>query len=230
MDQVLKVLKRCKIFDEISEKDLTEYIMPLGILREFHKDQCLIAYQEKVDFFGVVVSGRVITHHIFGDGGYSIIDVIDAAELLGADLLWTRSRKSPYCAVAAESIQVLYFSAETLTQRGIIPEELRVQIIERLLTVISHANIRKEYRLAILSQKGLRERIVTYLTMQAGKRGTSSFDISFTREELASFLCVNRSALSHELSMMKQEGLIDFHKNHFDLLHNQFREPYHLKS
>ena len=39
----------------------------------------------------------------------------------------------------------------------------------------------------------------------------------FSREELAAFLCVNRSALSHELSVMQQEGLITFRKNIFTL-------------
>ena len=39
-----------------------------------------------------------------------------------------------------------------------------------------------------------------------------------TQEELADFLCVNRSALSHELGKMEREGLIRFRKNEFTLL------------
>ena len=78
--------------------------------------------------------------------------------------------------------------------------------------------MKKEYRLAILSQKGLRDRIVTYLTMQAGRLGKTSFDIPFSREELAAFLCVNRSALSKELSLMQEDGLIRFRKNHFTII------------
>ena len=39
-----------------------------------------------------------------------------------------------------------------------------------------------------------------------------------SREQLAQYLCVNRSALSNELSKMKREGLIDFHKDQFTLL------------
>jgi len=73
------------------------------------------------------------------------------------------------------------------------------------------------YRFAILSRKGLRERIETYLTMQASRRQTQTFTIPFSREELAAFLCVNRSTLSHELSKMQQEGLISFRKNEFTL-------------
>ena len=87
----------------------------------------------------------------------------------------------------------------------------------RLLTWVSNENMKKEYRLAILSQKGLRERIWTYLTMQSLRLQRNAFAIPFTREEMAAFLCVNRSALSHELSRMQQEGLLTFHKNFFSL-------------
>jgi CRP-like cAMP-binding protein len=55
--------------------------------------------------------------------------------------------------------------------------------------------------------------------MLAARRRTNTFAIPFSREELAAFLCVNRSALSHELSLMKQEKLITFRKNTFTLLH-----------
>ena len=74
------------------------------------------------------------------------------------------------------------------------------------------------FRVPILSQRGLRDRVLVYLTMQAERRGTMTFRIPFSREELAAFLCVNRSALSHELSRMEAEGLIRFRKNEFTLL------------
>ena len=87
--------------------------------------------------------------------------------------------------------------------------------------------MKKDYRLAILSHKGLRERLMTYLTMQAAKRGTATFSIPFDREALASFLCVNRSALSHEIAAMRKEGIIDCKKNTFTLIaHEQETQLY----
>jgi len=59
---------------------------------------------------------------------------------------------------------------------------------------------------------------MTYLTMQANKRHTKTFSIPFTREEMASYLCVNRARLSHELSLMEQEGIIEFKRNKFTLV------------
>ena len=92
------------------------------------------------------------------------------------------------------------------------------------MTLVSHDNMRRYYRIAILSQKGLRSRILTYLTMQAERLCCSSFAIPFNREELADYLCVNRSALSHELKRMEREGILRTRKNLFVLCQDGERE------
>ena len=39
-----------------------------------------------------------------------------------------------------------------------------------------------------------------------------------SREQMAQYLCVNRSALSNELNKMKREKIIDFEKDKFRIL------------
>ena len=219
MEQDLNILMQSELFAGLAEKDLRE-IVSRGMLREYEKGQFAVVPQQKVDSFGVVLTGKIHIMHISPEGGYSLMSVLGQGEILGADLICTRSRISPYHAVAAVPARVLYFPAELLTRPGVLEEACRVSMLEHLLTLISNENMKKVYRLAILSQKGLRERIVTYLTMQAARRQASTFAIPFSREELADFLCVNRSALSHELSLMQREGMITFRKNVFTI-HNE---------
>ncbi|MCI6877896.1 MAG: helix-turn-helix domain-containing protein [Solobacterium sp.] len=44
-----------------------------------------------------------------------------------------------------------------------------------------------------------------------------SFDIPFDRQQLADYLCVERTAMSAELSKLKKEGLLTTYRNHFEL-------------
>jgi len=46
----------------------------------------------------------------------------------------------------------------------------------------------------------------------------ASFDIPFDRQQLADFLCVERAAMSVELSNLQKEGLLITKRNHFQLL------------
>ena len=215
MDDILPILRKNKLFDGVEDAVILQQLLPRGNYQTYTKGKYLIQPQQVVDRFGIVLSGKVNIIHIFPEGNYSLLTALPAGEILGADLICTRTRISPHHAVAVLPTEVLYFPVELLTERGILTESLRQMILNNLLTLISNENIKKEYRLTILSQKGLRERILTYLTMQANRRKETTFSISFSREELAAFLCVNRSALSHELSLMQQEGLITFRKNVF---------------
>ncbi len=47
--------------------------------------------------------------------------------------------------------------------------------------------------------------------------GTNRFYIPFSRQQLADYLGVDRSALSNELSKMQKDGLLQYHKNEFIL-------------
>ena len=217
MTELMDRLKICPLFREVPEFVLENQILPQASLMEIPRNAAVIQYQEQVDTFSVVVSGKLHILHSFEDGSYSIFHVLHPGGAAGLDLLWTRSRMAPYFVVAAEASRILRFPASILTDQSCLDTQWRFKIVENALRLVSHENMRKEYRLAILSRKGLRERILTYLTMQSARRRTATFTIPFTREELASFLCVNRSAMCHELSLMQQEGLITFRKNEFTL-------------
>ena len=217
MEALLEQLKNTDLFSGFPEAVVENYILPHRQIQEYRKDICLIRPQQKVSRFGILLSGKVNIMHIFMEGSYSLINALRPGELLGADLIFTRSQLSPYHAVTSADTRIAYFPGELVIRPGMLPEEWRAELNRQLAAWISNVNIKKEYRLAILSQKGLRERILMYLTLQASRRQTTSLTIPFSREELAAYLCVNRSALSHELSLMQQEGLITFQKNHFRL-------------
>lgn len=218
MEDLTPILQTCSLFSGLPEDCLRRTLLPHGTERAFSRNTALIAPQHRVDWFAVVLEGRVQISQLFASGVSSLMGILRPAGLLGADLLFTESRLSPYYAIASSSGRLLRFPGKLLAEPGHLPEEVRLTVCHRLMVLLAQENMRKHYRLAILSQRGLRSRILVYLSMQAGKKGTNSFRIPFSRDELADFLCVNRSALSHELSKMAQEGLIRFHKNEFTLL------------
>ena len=73
-------------------------------------------------------------------------------------------------------------------------------------------------RIEITSKRSTREKLMTYLMLQAKKANSNSFDIPFDRQELADYLEVERSGLSAEIGKMKKEGIFENQKNHFVLL------------
>ena len=218
MDTLLHYMKRTELFAGFDEITLRE-ICSHGVCHHYDKGQYVLQPLEKLDRLGIVIKGKLRLLNIFPNGNYSLMATASAGELIGLDLVCTKTQLSPYHIEANTEAQIFWLHIKLLTESGELDDDVCRKIVHRLLYMIANENMRKEYRLAILSQKGLRERIITFLKMQANRLQKTSFELPFSREEMASFLCVNRSALSAELSLMQQEGLISFKKNSF-VLHN----------
>ena len=78
-------------------------------------------------------------------------------------------------------------------------------------------NMQLMEKVEIVSKKTLREKILVYLSRQAQQSKKLQFTVPMGRMELAEYLGADRSALSRELSRMKEDGLIDYHKSTFRL-------------
>ena len=73
-------------------------------------------------------------------------------------------------------------------------------------------------KLQITSRRTTREKLLTYLEMQARQAGSATFDIPFDRQALADFLEVDRSGLSSEIGKLRREGVLKSERNRFTLL------------
>ena len=83
---------------------------------------------------------------------------------------------------------------------------------------IADKNVQLMEKVKIISKRTLREKILTYFSLQAQLKGSKEFDLPIGRIGLAEYLCADRSALTRELARMKDDGLISFERNHFRLL------------
>ena len=87
-----------------------------------------------------------------------------------------------------------------------------------MLNIVSMKNILLTQKIEFTSKRTTREKLMAYLSVEAKKSGSSSFNIPFNRQELADYLSVERSAMSAELSKLRDDGVLSYHKNQFKLL------------
>jgi CRP-like cAMP-binding protein len=92
------------------------------------------------------------------------------------------------------------------------------KLIKNMLGIVSKKNIALTQKMEFTSKRTTREKLLAFLSFEAQQAKKSSFDIAFNRQELADYLSVDRSAMSAELSRMRDDGLIRYNKNHFELL------------
>ena len=86
------------------------------------------------------------------------------------------------------------------------------------MKIVAEKNLLFNQKLEITSKRTTREKLMTYLLLQAKHLNSSSFSIPYNRQELADFLEVDRSGLSAEISKLRKDGILECHRSHFTLL------------
>ena len=90
--------------------------------------------------------------------------------------------------------------------------------IRNLVSVLANKILLFNDKITHVSKRTTREKLLSYLSAESIRQSSLSFDIPFDRQQLADFLCVERAAMSVELSKLQKEGLLVTKRNHFELL------------
>ena len=89
--------------------------------------------------------------------------------------------------------------------------------IRNLILILSEKLLLFNDKITHMSKRKTRDKLLSYLSAESVRQGKLSFDIPFDRQQLADFLCVERSAMSLEISKLQKEGILKTNKKHFEL-------------
>ncbi len=212
-------IKDMPLFTKIRKEDLRPMLACVGgYAKSFDKGTHLFLSDEPTPSAGVVLSGsvQILKEDVWG--GKSILTVSHTGDLFGESFVCAGEGKLRVSFFAPEDTVVLYLPFQRVMHSCSNACQFHHQLIENMMTMVAVKNIKLMEKLEITSKKTLRERILTYLSAQAQECGQKYITISMNRNELADYLCADRSALSRELSNMKKEGILDYDRNTFTLL------------
>ncbi len=205
-----------KLFDGISEDDFFSMLACLGTFeKEYHKNEYIVREGEGIHFVGAVLLGKVKIIKTDYQGNELIIAEIAEGELFAEVFACAEISQSPVSIVAAKESVIVFLDYRKIISTCSSSCLFHRQLIANMLQIVANKTLYLNQRMDVISKRVLRDKILTYFDYES--KGRKSFSIDMNREELAAFLCADRSALSNELSKMKKAGLIDYHKNEFTL-------------
>ena len=120
-------------------------------------------------------------------------------------------------AVASETSVILFLDIDKLMSSQFENTHCKDTILNNLLHISIQKNLTLSNRIFCTSPKTIRERLLIYLSNESRKAGSQEFVIPFDRQQLADYLCVDRSAMSAQLCALRDDGILKFKKNHFIL-------------
>ncbi len=129
----------------------------------------------------------------------------------------------PFSVEAAADSDVLLIDVKRILTTCPTACRFHSRLIENLMAILARKNILLGAKIRHLSRRSTRDKLLSYLSEQAREAGSRSFTIPFNRQELADSLCVDRSAMSSELSKLKPRAVLDYEKNSFSFPHRAKR-------
>ena len=219
MKKYIPVLKRTKLFSGVGEEDISSLLSCLGARKkEYKKGEYILREGEHISDIFILVEGKI---HIQKDdywGNRSILSVISLGEMFGEGYAAPESGALLNDVVAVEDSSVLFFDVKRILTTCSSACRFHNMIVQNMFFAISDKNRKLVQKLGHMSGRTTRAKLISYLSEEAKRQGSSAFTVPFNRQQLADYLCVDRSAMSNELCKMRDEGMIRFEKSRFELL------------
>lgn len=206
------------LFKGIAEKELKELLKCLNAKETaYEKNEFIFRAGDKASSIGVIISGGVYVLKEDFWGNRTILAKLEEGDLFGEAFACREEEKLPVSVMAVEKSRILFVDYRRIINNCPNTCVFHASLIENMIRILAGKNVMLTQKMEHLSKRTTREKILSYLSAQAVRCGSNVFTIPFNRQELADFLCVERSAMSAELGKMRKEGLLSCEKNRFVL-------------
>lgn len=219
IDDYMSALKKSSLFSQINDSDLKYIYNALGAeIKKYKSEETIYSYGDKIYNIYVVLEGDVffVREDFWGNNG--ILTKIDTGQSFGMAYAFSSKKISEMKAVTQKGCTLMIIHTDKIYKPFSARYDLQEILIKNVIKTLCDKSIFLTEKLTHISQRKLRDKIIAYLSYEAIRNNSNSFYIPYSRRQLAEYLCVDRSALSNELSKLQNEGIIKFHKNHFTIL------------
>ena len=224
MKKYYPLLQKSPLFSGLSAEELAAMLGCLGAERCLAaRNQTIFSEGAPAGQLGLVLQGAVQIERIDYFGNRSILATREAGTLFGEAFACAQTERLPVSVVAMQESEIMLLDCRRVLTVCSSACSFHIRLVRNLLQAVAASNLQLTQKLEFLSQRTTRKKLLTYLTAQAKAAGTEKFTIPFDRQALADYLEVERSAMSAELSKLRKEGLLEYHKNHFRLLPHAFK-------
>lgn len=209
------LLKETELFRGLEENEIAALLEVLEKRERFYK-KGEVVFDEGESFgeIGIVLEGKAVVERSDLWGNNSVLNIVEKGSVF-AEAYALSGEGSMVRATATENARILFLNAKSILSSRSLKGGSCDVLVENLISVLAKRSLALSRRMTYISPKSIRGRLLLYFSDCAKKSGGFLFEIPFDRQRLADYLNVDRSAMCGELSKMRKEGIIEYHKNTF---------------
>lgn len=219
MQEFFDQLEGCTLFTGIRSEDMPQLFGCLNArVQHFERDQYLLRAGDKPRALGILLSGSASVIREDYWGKRSLVQKLKPNDLFAESYAMADSAPLRVSVVAGEPGAALWLDAALMLRRCAEDCGFHQRLLLNLTQTMAGKNLALSRKLELLALRSTREKLLHYISQEAMQQGSERFTIPLSRQELADYLCVDRSAMCAMLSRLKREGALCYHRNHFRIL------------
>lgn len=211
---MINILKNISLFRNVDTLLLKNVIGTYNLQnRIYNKGKTVHDQNEVCSGIDVILSGKLVAYSLTSHGSETTVFEFTRGGVVGANLLFGDNNKYPLNIYSIEETSLIYIPKSAVDT--LLKDQLFAIEFIKILSSNSQGLNRK---IAIYTQKSLRENLTNYLSAQANIQNSKTIYLPISKKQLADHLGVQRPSLFRELKNMKDEGLIEINNRIITLL------------
>lgn len=206
------------LFKNIPEKNIDKLLHILKAhTSHYSKNVDILSNLNMNEYLAIIDKGSLSLIFNDYDGNKIILEEFHEGDLFG-DLLYPIESTEITC-VTKEKTEITYIELRQITNDEIIRTDFYILFIKNLIKLLSAQVTNKNARIELLTKKTTRDKILAYFQKEAQAKGSKTFTLPMSYTDLASYLSVDRSAMTREIKYLKNEGFIKTNGRKISLLY-----------
>ncbi len=213
-----ELISKTALFHDCSPAETEKLLSGMQFFTKTYKKGAPVCHAgTPVSDVGIVLHGIVQIENNDLWGNKNILSLVRPGEVFAEAYACVPKEPMMVDVIAMEDSEILFLNVPKLFQLISSGKSEYTVLIRNMTMISARKNLLLSRRILHTSSKKIRDRLLSYLSYQSELQGSRYIDIPLNRQQLADYLSLDRSALSKELGKMKQDGLLDYHRNSFIL-------------
>lgn len=200
----IDILRNILLFSTVKESDLEKLIAGNHIYQKhYSKGVTVHNANETCRTLDIVLSGSLVAYSLSTNGSATTMFEFRKGSVIGANLLFGENHSYPlniYCLTDCE-----IFRIDTNAVLELLHD---YNFTLHYIRSISQNSQGINQKIAMFTQRTLRENIMYYFKQQAIIQKSSVIQLPMSKRQLADYLGIQRPSLFRELKKLKEEGII----------------------
>ena len=198
------------LFENINEREMLKLKKILrSSSQKFKKNVNVLSNVNRDDFIALIDYGSIEIIYTDYEGSKTVIEELETGEVFGT--LTSSIKNEGISCITKEDTEITFIEYDQITNDEIIKNDFYIIFIKNLIKILTEQLNNRNIRIELLTKKTIRDKLLAYFKYINKKIGNGSniikMPLSYT--ELASYLSVDRSAMTREIKYLKDDGFIE---------------------